>query len=320
MKGRYSFHGVRIAVDAGDPALARAIDGRLRHFHDDSAGAPELTFRFDVVESADRHVIRRPDGASRPVYDSPLGEVAYYGDTQELYIDVEDRIRVRCSAGTGLVAYSVISDHADPWLLSRPLFTLPLIELLKRRGRFSVHAAGVASDGRAILLPGSSGSGKSTLAVALTRAGFDLLADDLVFLAGAGEELRALAFPEEIDVTDRTASWFAELRPIVGASPEGWPKHRVRHEDAFSAAMAVEGRPELLVFPTIGAAERSELHGLEPEAALLELAPNVLLTDPVASQQHLDALAALARASRCYRLVTGRDFERVAQMLRDLLP
>lgn len=319
MSARFDFHGVRIAVDAEDARVEEAIADRLRHFRDRAPGAPDLTFRFEIVESPAHHVVDRPAGDSRPVYDSPVGEVAYFAGTQELSIDVEDRVRVRSSPERGHVAYSVVAGREDLWLLSRPLFTLPFVEQLKRLGRYSVHAAGVACDGRAILMPAGSGSGKSTLAVALAREGFDFLADDMVFLAGERDEVRVLGFPDEIDVTDRTASWFPELRHLVGTTTGGWPKHRVRHEDAFPAAVAAPGPPALLVFPSIGTGPHSELHELDPETALLELAPNVLLTDPEASQRHLDALAALVRASRCHRLVTGRDFDRVARMLRELV-
>ena len=69
----------------------------------------------------------------------------------------------------------------DAWLLARPLLTLPLVEMLKWRGLYSVHAAGAASDGGAIVLPGPSGSGKSTLALALARHGLNYMADDMLF-------------------------------------------------------------------------------------------------------------------------------------------
>ena len=57
---------------------------------------------------------------------------------------------------------------------------------------------------------------------------------------------------------------------------------------------------------------------LERDEALLELAPNVLLTDPASSQRHLDALGALVRASRCFRLSAGRDFDRLTALVREL--
>ena len=53
--------------------------------------------------------------------------------------------------------------------------------------------------------------------------------------------------------------------------------------------------------------------------ALLELAPNVLLTEPRSSQAHLDALAALVEASACYRLATGRDLDGAVRLLEGIV-
>jgi hypothetical protein len=58
---------------------------------------------------------------------------------------------------------------------------------------------------------------------------------------------------------------------------------------------------------------------MDAEEALLELAPNVLLTEMRSSQAHLDALADLVGASACYRLETGRDFAALATSLSHLL-
>ena len=58
---------------------------------------------------------------------------------------------------------------------------------------------------------------------------------------------------------------------------------------------------------------------MDPAEALLELAPNVLLTEVRSSQAHLDALAELARTCACYRLETGRDFDALPGLLRGLV-
>jgi hypothetical protein len=52
--------------------------------------------------------------------------------------------------------------------------------------RFFVHAAVVAVDGRAIVLPGSTMSGKSTLTLALVAAGATYLSDEFAVFDGSG--------------------------------------------------------------------------------------------------------------------------------------
>ena len=84
------------------------------------------------------------------------------------------------------------------------MLTILLVEMLKRRGCYSMHAAGFSKDGKVILIPGTSGAGKSTLAITLLRGGFGYLSDDMVFLRRSSDGLRVLGFPEDVDVSDQT--------------------------------------------------------------------------------------------------------------------
>jgi hypothetical protein len=54
-----------------------------------------------------------------------------------------------------------------------------------------LHAGAVVLDGQGVALSGPSGSGKTSLALALQRRGAELLADDVLAVEGAGEELLA---------------------------------------------------------------------------------------------------------------------------------
>src|SRR3954447_16080819 len=124
---RYDFHGVLIEVDVDDPPLAEAIDGRLRHFRSDARAQPDLRYEYRTGV-----VVEPPAGRSRPVYEPPSGEVVYSDVDDVLFIRHGD-VRVRCEPAAGSVLVSSPQDR-DLWLLSRPLFTLPLVESLKRRG------------------------------------------------------------------------------------------------------------------------------------------------------------------------------------------
>jgi hypothetical protein len=55
------------------------------------------------------------------------------------------------------------------------------------------------------------------------------------------------------------------------------------------------------------------------DEALLELAPNVLLTEATSSRAHLEVLGSLARQCRCYRLEAGRDIETLPHLLLGLI-
>ena len=315
----YLLHGVRLGVLAAGEGerAASGVHARLAGLPLDG-GPCDVTFE---IRTAGGHAFERPD-AARPVYDPPLGEVVYDDGADRLFIGYGPRLRVLCEPGRGRACASAAGmEEEDLWSLSHPLFTLPLVELLKRRGLYGLHAGGVCRDGRALLLPGTSGSGKSTLTLALARAGFGFLGDDTLFLARRpGSAPRVLAFPDEFDLTDQTVSFFPELAPLLeDPQAAGWRKRQVRVERTYGAPVVWECAPAVLVFPQVAGVPRSELTPLSAGEALLELAPNVLLTEPRSSQAHLDALAELVAASRCFRLATGTDLEEAARLVGGLL-
>jgi hypothetical protein len=77
------------------------------------------------------------------------------------------------------------------WRWHRPFFAqaLPLAAALN--GIEPLHASGVVIDGNAIAFVGLSGTGKSSLAIHMVDGGASLLADDVVALSAARENLRA---------------------------------------------------------------------------------------------------------------------------------
>jgi hypothetical protein len=316
---KLDFHGVGVELDTTWPGLATMLKARLRSFPAAGESPSDLVFRF--MESAyPAKVLPRPTGPSRSIYEAPRGEVTYFPGTDEMFIDDggDARLLVAPSRRETLVAFRRGTDKL--WLLSHPLFTLALIELMKRMELFSVHAAGVALAGHALLLPGPSGAGKSTLTLALIDRGLRFLGDDMLFLKNDQPGIRVLAFPDEVDVTSETLGMFPRLHPQASTPRRpGWTKWQV--EDGVPSGRAVEwtADPALVVFPRVAGTKESTLHALSHAEALIELAPNVLLTDPKSSQAHLDALAALVGSAECYRLDTGTDVTEAADVLETLL-
>jgi hypothetical protein len=248
-----------------------------------------------------------------------------------LFVEDEDLLlldnaggRAWARAGVGEAAmYAPLASGPSAWLLSHPFITIPLMEMLKRRSVFSVHAGAVAADDRALLLAGPSGAGKTTLTVALVRCGLDFLGDDLAFVSGteAVGRLLLLPFSDEIDLLDDAADHFPELgSSLAECRPPGWPKHSLRIEDVLDVRLAGVCTPIAGVL--LG--ERSEtvaplLEAVSADVALLELAPNVLLTDPTSSQAHLDALGFLTRSCPWYVLHAGSDVNLTAAAVAALL-
>jgi energy-coupling factor transporter ATP-binding protein EcfA2 len=207
-------------------------------------------------------------------------------------------------------------------LATHPLATISLMELLERRGRFSLHAACLAAENRrGVLLAGPSGSGKSTLALILAQAGMSFLSDDVVFLVPGRDaaEVHALGFPDAVGITDHSAGRLHErgARPILLA--DGFPKRLGRIEDIIGVSALDSCDPRALVFPEIALDRLSEIAPLDPGDALLRLVPDVLLTEPAATQAHLQAIGMLVEQARCYELRSGTDVERAAELVRAVI-
>ena len=87
----------------------------------------------------------------------------------------------------------------------------------------------------------------------------------------------------------------------------------------YGAKVALEAQTAAVVIPRIAGAETSVVTRMDPDEALLEIVPNVLLTEASSCRAHLGALSKLVTSTPCYRLDTGRDFDRLSLRFRELV-
>ncbi|MFO1501021.1 MAG: hypothetical protein U1G07_21970 [Verrucomicrobiota bacterium] len=154
----YSVYGLTLAV-AACPVIAEALHERLRLFPLGAQTPADLCFDFHLVPAPNEHVVNKPAGPSRLLYEMADGEVEYFDLAQTIFISYRDAVRIQCEPAAGRATFSVVQpDNHNLWLLTHSLFTLPLSEVLKSKQLYSVHAAGVARNGLALLLAGPRGS------------------------------------------------------------------------------------------------------------------------------------------------------------------
>ena len=316
----YGFHGLNLRVSSS-AAIATCLNARFQMLPSNGDCAETIFFDFESVSDAKGHRFGKPPGRAKPFYQLEGGDASYFEAEDQLYLCYGDRVRVLCNPGSGSAYFSVLEPEVDNlWLASHLLFTICLVEILKRRGLYSLHAGGFSADGKCVLISGTSGAGKSTLTVASLRANFDYMSDDMVFLIGRPDGCRVLAFPEEVDVSDQSAGFFPELSFLL-RSPKrrGWRKRQIHPIQVYGAKVATEARPAAVVIPRIAETETSVVTRMDPDEALLEMVPNVLLTEASSCRAHLDALRELVTSTPCYRLETGRDFDRLSIRFREML-
>jgi hypothetical protein len=89
----------------------------------------------------------------------------------------------RADVGHGSAECAISAEYLkDPVVLRREVLEPLVLMLLTHRDRTPVHASAFIVDGLAILLAGRTGAGKSCLARAADSLGFQVLAEDTVFV------------------------------------------------------------------------------------------------------------------------------------------
>jgi hypothetical protein len=308
----YDIHGVTVRIRGRHDDVGVALERRLRQFATTSSERVDIDLRLD-----DEPVAAALNGESRTVYEMHDSELRYFPDDDVLTADLGGvQMRVDARDGRAHISSPRFTGR-ERYLAAHPLATLALIELLRRHGRFNLHAACLARSDRGVLLAGPSGTGKSTLALALARTDLDYLGDDMLFLASAEDGVRVCGFSDAVGVTPSTRARFAEL---AYADPEpGYPKSLVRIDEAFDTEVTTTSVATVLVFPEITRAPTSRLERMDPQEAFMRLIPDVLLTDPPTSQQHVAVLAALTGQVDCYRMLTGEDVDAAAALVTELV-
>ncbi len=303
----------------GDDGVAAELDARLSALRSPPEAVADITIEFRGP-GCDPAWPERPPGTGRPIYDFGDLAVDYFDGADRLYVDFAGQARMACAPAEGSIRIGISgTDPADLVLASHPLLTLALMETCKRFGRFPLHAAGLALGGRGVLIPGTSGAGKSTTTVSLVRYGFDFLSDDTMFLTTSTDGIVASGFPDEVDVTLQTIAMFDELSDLSGPVPAGREKHGFRVEEVFGVTPLDRCRPVALIFPRVEGMEGPVLEPLGASEALFALTPDLLLTDPAATQAHLDLLGELVRTVPSYRFRPGADPEAAARCVAELV-
>ncbi|MDD5706630.1 MAG: hypothetical protein PHR35_11965 [Kiritimatiellae bacterium] len=223
--------------------------------------------------------------------------------------------------GKGLCVVGLSDPDAyRPWLIEHLVLQMLLLEMLRGQGLFWLHAGCVSHDGRAVLFTGHTGSGKTTACLNLAVNGFDFLAEDRIFVRSDGSGVTLLGYPRDMAVTPETLALLPALRERVGAVTFTARKLRLPAAALFHGNRPTSAIPGLILFPRITEAARTTFQSLPPTQTLCRLLPNSLLaSQPDVSTRHFSALSSLARSSRAYELLLGRDVAALPGLVRDLM-
>jgi hypothetical protein len=233
-------------------------------------------------------------------------------------------------------AYLAESFFDKPLMEQFTFWAFAIARLLRARGRYVLHAAGLASpDGDlGVLVIGPSGSGKSTLTLAALRHGWRYLSDDAVVLravestaGGPGSSQRAASViargvRRHCYVDADAVPSHAEFR-FGGEMPDtsGSSRRRVMLEEPLSGCRVDACLPRLLLFPRIADAERSQFVSLDRVASFSRLleASCDQLWDRRTMTLHTQVVSDLVRQTHACELRAGRDvFQDASSLFREM--
>lgn len=140
-----------------------------------------------------------------------------------------------------------------------------------------IHAATLARDGRALLMPAPPGSGKSTLCAALVARGWRLLSDEFALLDPSSGHL--VPVPRPVALKERSIDLIREWAPDAGFSPafvnnENQTVAYMRPPEASVRASDQRCPAGLIVFPRFADGTELAATPMTRARAVLHLADN----------------------------------------------
>jgi hypothetical protein len=214
---------------------------------------------------------------------------------------------------TGFIAPELL---AQPARLRYSVLELLSLLLVTQHDRVPVHTGAVVRNGLAILLAGRSTAGKSTLCYACLRAGFQLLAEDVVYV-GRRRGLRLWGVPSQIHLLPDAVRFFPELAGVPAEIQSNGKLKLAVETERFGGGQPLRHaeRAAVCVVERHSGADAA-LEPIDPAEAVAVLSGNREPGFDLYAGTR-DVAAALA-AGGAYRLRVGHDLDRAVSLLGEL--
>jgi len=304
---RFDIHGVVVEINVDDSEIRDILSSYLSYFNAAAVEDSDIIFSFERG-GVTTHTIPEDAYWFFNYYKTAgfvHGGIYYY----RCFDSVFRFDPTRSTIEAGIMDQLVENRRA----FSHGIFTIVLMEALRYRGLYYLHAAGLESPGGTkLVITGDGASGKTTFSVALICSGWTWLTDDTLLLKFGPDGLELLPFWREFHIPPSLAEKISELKFLLDEEPyfPSNPKRALRGETLWGDLKVVSmKRPDVVLFSSIVDSRESRVEKMAVLDAVNEIirnSPFVLFSKPPA-KAHLNALKELVEGARCYRLYSGRD-------------
>lgn len=310
---QFDLHGLLLHLDSNNKQIRSRFAATFAWTLPPSTSPAQdsIAFQLDLAETVPPPPPGAPAYAERDLihyYISHPFVIAHFPRYGQLRIDL-DRATIQGEIISGAITtYGVFEDLA----------AIGLSPLLRRRGKFMIHAFAAAYQGRAALLVGSIGSGKTTTGIALVRAGWQLLSNDSPLIDAATTNI--LSYPGLLSAYPETLQRFPELHPLL---PTAQPKRKVTFaaESIYPDVWRSDAAPGVILFPRVENISEHQAVRLTPPDALRQLLPHAVERwDSQMIPQHLALLNQLVAQTPAYTLSLAPNTDTIPELIRSLLP
>lgn len=286
---RASFYplGFRLDIETNDPRVLDCARSSFAAFKEEEFLAPALHMRL----------IRVPDGTSTPPWPAPSHRS--WGDIFTVVSGPDNFLAANLPRREAMGFFSpALLDDTE--CFREPFLECPTYVLLVRHYVTPFHAACVVRDGAGICLCGPAGAGKSSLAYGCLRAGYQLLANDAVYLPRSETKPLLRGNPSRLTFPQSARELFPELDRAPVVTRRGGELFLSASMDSFFPGRAVtQAEVGAVVFLDRGAAPA--LKEVPPGEAHTLLFEELALDDDQTMAAHDLALRRLVQKG-AYRL------------------
>lgn len=313
-------HDVSIRIFCDHPEIRTRVEEFIGHLvgRDGDAPLDVLEFSLKLLKSGPDRSIR---GGSKALLQ--FVSVSCFHEGPWLSFQTKDGSVVRADVQAGRAWGHLSNELLEA---SRYIFTdlmlAPLMEMLKHRGFYGLHAAALTKEGRGYLFPGDAGSGKTTIALSLVRQGFQYLADDKVLLRKVGNGFAALAFTRRFNINPDIGRHYTELGFLEDLQPlPGTDKRPFDISSVYPNTFIPSCTPQVIVHLERTSDFKSRIVPLSPTESFTRLAHQTILSlQKDAAMKQINLLGDLIQNTESYLLHNGRDLYGVPERALELLP